>query len=236
MNETKRIENQINQYLNAVRENLFGLSNDEIDSIIDDLREHIDKSLQAHGGQPTLENTRAVLAEMDPPESFAPDFEATSAPNAKVSRLAIIGAVLLPFGIVAALLLLVPVSSTVYSAVDGVAVSSEPQVAWWQWVLRFTVLPLGAISPFATTILGLMSISQIRASKGRLIGKPLALLDALFYPLLVLDGLLITLMFGLIGTIPSGNLTLTELLSVLSYIVVILVDLMIVAVAWRKIR
>jgi hypothetical protein len=236
MNEQSTVVKQINQYLNAVREQLSGLSQSEVDSIIDDLREHIDASLQAHGDQPTRENVEAVLAEMDPPESFAPEFEVEAEAAPKVSRLAIVGAGLLPFGILMAILLLIPASFTTYSTIDGVAVNNAPQVAWWQWLLRFTILPLGIISPFATTILGLISISQIRASKGRLIGKSLSLLDALFYPLLLLDGLLLVLLFGIIARIPDGHLALTGTLPLLSYLLVIIVDLIIVAIAWAKIR
>jgi len=236
MNEQSIAVKQINQYLNAVREQLTGLSQSEVDSIIDDLREHIDASLQAHGDQPTRENVEAVLAEMDPPESFAPEFDVEVETAPKVSRSAIVGAGLLPFGILMAILLIIPASSTTYSTIEGVTVNNAPQVAWWQWLLRFTILPLGIISPFATTILGLISISQIRASKGKLIGKSLALLDALFYPLLLLDGLLLALLFGIIAHIPDGHLPLTGTLPLLSYLLVIIVDLIIVAIAWAKIR
>ena len=236
MNEQSTVVNLVDQYLNAVREQLSGLSQDEVDSIIDDLREHIDASLQAHGDQPTQENVEAVLSEMDPPEAFAPDSDAKADVAPKVSRTAIIGAILLPFGILMATLFLLPASFTTYSAIDGVTTSNLPETTWWQWLLRFTILPLGIISPFATTILGLVSISQIRASKGNLVGKPLALIDALFYPVLVLDGLLIAFMFFIIANIPDGNLALTEALSLLSYILVIIVDLIIVVIAWLKIR
>jgi len=157
MNEQSIAVKQINQYLNAVREQLTGLSQSEVDSIIDDLREHIDASLQAHGDQPTRENVEAVLAEMDPPESFAPEFDVEVETAPKVSRSAIVGAGLLPFGILMAILLIIPASSTTYSTIEGVTVNNAPQVAWWQWLLRFTILPLGIISPFATTILGLIS-------------------------------------------------------------------------------
>jgi len=236
MNELTTIESRINQYLEAVREKLSGLAQDEVENIIDDLRGHIDAAMLAHGDQPTLENVEAVLAEMDPPESFTPDLNETKEVVPKVSRLAIMGAVLLPFGILMVILSLVPVSGATFSVVDGVTTGNIPGTTWWQWLLRLTILPLGIISPFATTILGLISISQIRASKGKLVGKPLALLDTLFYPLIVIDGLLIALMFVIIANIPDGHLALTESLALLSYILVIIVDLVIVLIAWHKIR
>jgi hypothetical protein len=235
MNETAAVEKRINHYLDAVREQLAGLSDDEADSIIDDLREHIHARLHALGDPPTLDRIKTVLAEMDPPESFAENLEGAAGPPARVSRLAVIGAALLPFGIVAGILLLFPAGSATYSVVDGVA-AAAPRVAWWQWLLRFTVLPLGVISPFATTILGIVSLSQIRASGGRLIGKPLALIDALFYPLLLLDGLLVAFLAGIIATVPAGRLALAESLTLLAYVLVIIVDLLIVTMAWRKVR
>ena len=69
-----------------------------------------------------------------------------------------------------------------------------------------------------------------------MVGKPLALIDALFYPILVFDGLLIAFLFVMIAVIPDGYLALTEGLTMLSYILVIIVDLVIVAIAWLKIR
>jgi tRNA A-37 threonylcarbamoyl transferase component Bud32 len=55
---------------------------------------------------------------------------------------------------------------------------------WW---VRLTVLPLGALAPFATTILGWMAVAKIRRSDGKLYGLPLALFDGLLFPLLALD-------------------------------------------------
>ncbi len=236
MNANRTINNRINQYLDAVRAQLSGLSQNEVEGIIEDLRTHIGASIQAHGDQPTLETVEAVLEEMDSPESFAPDSDDTAGVVAKVSRTAIWGAGFLPFGILMAVLFLVPVVSTSYATFDGVAAGNMPETTWWQWLFRVTVLPLGIASPFVTTILGLVSLSQIRASNGKLVGKPLALAAAMFYPLLVLDGLFIALLFWIIASIPDGNLALTETLALMGYILVVIVDLIIVAIAWFKIR
>jgi len=228
MNELTAIESRINQYLDAVREQISGLSPDEVDNIIDDLSEHIDTALLAYGEPPTPENVEAVLAEMDAPESFAPDLDEKTGVVPKVSRTAILGAVFLLFGIPTTILFLIP--GITYSTVDGLTTNKVPSSFWWQWLFLVTILPL------VTTILGLVSFSQIRASKGKLIGKPLALLDALFYPILVLDGLLIAFMFVMIAAIPDGYLALNESLTLLIYFLVIIVDLIIVAIAWLKIR
>lgn len=236
MKEQSTIDHRINQYLDAVREQLAGLSQHEVDSIVDDLREHIDSALQAQGDQPSLKSVENVLAEMDPPESFALALDEPADIVPKISRAAIIGAVFLPFGLVMAILFLLPVSFATFSEIDGVAVESMPQTAWWQWLLRFTVLPLGILSPFVTTISGLVAMSQIRASKGKLVGKPLALIDALFYPLLLLDGLVLALLFAIIASIPEGNLALTETMAMLGYLAVIILDVVVVAIAWARLR
>ena len=57
------------------------------------------------------------------------------------------------------------------------------------------LLPLGLAglsSPFLTTILGCVAISQIRHSNGKIYGLGLAVFDALFYPLLALDSLFLS--------------------------------------------
>ena len=55
---------------------------------------------------------------------------------------------------------------------------------------EFIVL-LGLTAPFGTTILGWMSVAQIRRSAGKLRGLWLAVLDGLLFPLLALDVLII---------------------------------------------
>ena len=65
--------------------------------------------------------------------------------------------------------------------------------AWWQTLLTFTLLPLGVAAPFGTTILGWISVTQIRRSAGKLYGLGLAVFDGLLFPLLMLDALVIGL-------------------------------------------
>ncbi len=223
MNEKNKTHQRINQYLDAVQEKTSGLSPDIAESIINDLREHIETRLQSYGDQPTVKEVEAVLAEMDPPESFAPDYDEAEFADKKVSRTAIFGALLLPFGIILAIL-------------SMIIIPGAPGVAWWQWVLRFTIIPLGIISPFATTILGIVSLSQIRASKGKLIGKPLAVLDLLFYPILILDVLLIAGLITIFATGFFGITGLNAILLVLSVLIVLAIDFIIIVLVWRAVR
>lgn len=59
-------------------------------------------------------------------------------------------------------------------------------------VLVATIGLIALTAPFGTTILGMVAISQIRKSRGKLYGMPLAVFDALLFPLLLLDGLIVT--------------------------------------------
>lgn len=143
----------------------------------------------------------------------------TKSAEPRFSRKAIIGAIWAPFFFVALLCSVITTTETRSPVIEEsrIAVTQETETddgvpsartslqedprrttpsfgpAWWQWVLIVTVLPLGLTAPFGTTILGLMSISDIRHSHGRVIGMPLALVDAIGYPLLVLDALLLAL-------------------------------------------
>jgi hypothetical protein len=69
--------------------------------------------------------------------------------------------------------------------------TEPPGPAWWQWLLILTVLPLGVSAPFGTTILGVIAINDIRRSRGHVTGLGLALADALLFPLLAVDALIV---------------------------------------------
>ena len=53
------------------------------------------------------------------------------------------------------------------------------------WLYRYFVLPLGILASVLTTILGSISIRQIQASLGTRWGIGLAVLNAIFYPVVV---------------------------------------------------
>lgn len=110
-------------------------------------------------------------------------------PEAQFSRLALLGALWAPFFFCCGMLLLV---SFPVSVPEGQA---PPGPAWWQTLLAFTVLPLGLAAPFGTTICGLVALSSIRRSTGKLYGSGLALFDILLFPLLALDILIVWLVF-----------------------------------------
>ena len=85
------------------------------------------------------------------------------------------------------------------SRCDIVGRDSAPSVLL---VVVFPVLtPVGVMAPFGTTILGVVAIGQIRRSAGRLYGLPLAVFDALLFPLLLLDGVILVAVFAVTMTV-----------------------------------
>ncbi|MBT4867775.1 MAG: serine/threonine protein kinase, partial [Planctomycetaceae bacterium] len=121
----------------------------------------------------------------------------------------------------------------------------SPGPEWWQWVLICTALPLGLAAPFGTTILGTIAISDIRHSQNRLVGLPLAVGDALLFPLLLLDVLIcfvvaalvsigistIQDVMGIEGSHAGVNVMLPMLVALP---MAILVDVLICRAVWRK--
>ena len=63
----------------------------------------------------------------------------------------------------------------------------------WHAVLDYVIQPLGWTAPFAATVIGLLAIGQIQKSDGAKYGLSLALFDALLFPLLLLDFLMLWL-------------------------------------------
>jgi len=94
---------------------------------------------------------------------------------------------------------------------------------------------LGLTAPFGTTILGLVSITLIRHSVGRLYGMSLALFDALLFPLLALDAPISVLCLlacqSLAAELPLGPTTCALLVSLP---VCAVLDILIVRWAWHK--
>jgi len=93
-----------------------------------------------------------------------------------LSRKATVGAVWAAAFPVAGLLLMVIVSA------GGRGDVHRAVMPW----LALVALP-AATAPFGTTALGWMAVGEIRRSKGRVFGLPLAVFDGLVFPLLVVD-------------------------------------------------
>ncbi len=101
----------------------------------------------------------------------------------KLSRKAIVGLLLLPLFFLAAGAWLI---TSVGVARPGVG-DASPTMAWWLMIVMGILLLPGVIAPLLTTLLGWWAVADIRRSRGRIGGLPLAVFDGLFFPLLVLD-------------------------------------------------
>lgn len=212
-----RMEEYLDEVETALKR--AGLGRPERRDVLDDLETQIAEMLGARAAAagrnaPDLHDVLAVVAELDSPESYAEGaaaagdsadgargaadrvaFLAPESPGAvaamgvsggaagtpaaevkrKFSTLAILGALWAPFFFLAFF-------GFFYSVHD----KSPAIVVVASWVF----LVLGATAPFGTTILGVVAISQIRQSGGRLYGMGLAIADALYLPALI-SGVLI---------------------------------------------
>jgi hypothetical protein len=220
----KAVENRINQYLGEIKSHLGFLSEDEIEEILVSVRSHINDELAVQGqGQPTLEMVETVLEQMDSPESYAQGFADWKMDDLKSKRIpwqAILAAILLPSGIIAAFMIF---------AISPSSGNASP--TFFQWLLRVIVLPLAILSPFACTTLGLVGISQIRNSKGEVIGLPLAFFVAIFYPVIIPNFVL----FWIIASAFSAEEYWNILLFVFILVILVL-DFVIVKSAWKAVR
>jgi hypothetical protein len=219
----KAAEDRINQYLDEIRSHLEFLSEDEIEEILMSVRSHINDELAVHGQEePTLEMVETVLGQMDSPESYAEGFADRKMDVTKpkrISRQAIIAAILLPFGVIAAFLTFMIVPS-----------SGNPSPTWFQWLMRLTILPLGIIAPFACTILGYIGISQIRNSEGEVVGLPLAFSVMMFYPTIVLDFFLFWVTASAFSTKEYWNIVL-----LVCILVILILDFVMIKSAWKAV-
>ncbi len=187
-----------------------GMTRSDRQSVLDDVRGHIVEMLRERVQcESMVGDVQAVIAELDPPESYAGDpaeAATTAAPEPRLSRLAVVGAFWALFFFAAALPMVFGVER-----VEIRPGQAAPGPAWWQHLLRLTLLPLGLSAPFGTTILGLISIQKIRHSGGKLCGLGLAVADTLFFPL-VLAGGAISCVFALCinELFDIGNEALTD--------------------------
>jgi len=147
----------------------------------------------------------------------------TKTPQRRFSRAAIVGAFCMPL----AILLFVPV---LVLTDPRPLRSSEFFIKMRETTGGFVLVILfalfGLATPFVTTILGIVSITHIRQSAGRLYGMGLAIFDALFFPVLALN-IAIIAVFKLLGMGGSEAVILTLVIGGL-------LDRFLIRWAWRK--
>lgn len=169
-----------------------------------------------------------------------------TAPDAKLSKCALAGAIWAPFVlalIFVAIATIVP-AYTVRQATPGEALTGMGFFQIIALCIAAVFALVGFSAPFGTTILGVVAIGQIRRSAGKLYGLPLAVFDALLFPLLFVNLMLLALGFAvayeilswLLANAPNAKLSLLAPL-LLDLLVVgplcIWLDWWIVRAVWR---
>ena len=237
---------QIDAHLDAIERVLSarGMSRSQRRGILDDVQTQIVEMLHRRCPQgATMADARAVLAELDPPESYAQDRDSPDqaipggplgvAP--RTPRVAVIAA----FWALAFPIFFFWWFSC-YSVVPAGQHPPEPQLLLK--LCMIAVLASGLTAPVGTTALGLLALSRIRRSRGRLCGRALALADALLYPLLALDGLLIwgahsiglALMRHDLQYRSSANHLYVVFAVAIGVVLAVILDLVLIRLAWRS--
>lgn len=137
-------------------------------------------------------------------------------PRPTVSRYAIAGAVLLPFGF------------TLLLAIPSLSDPASSSISSWPISLRYLLLALGCLAVIAPTLLGFLALGQIRNSGGSIYGTPLAVALGLFYPIILLDLVLFIIGWSQLATISQSSLVPLAWL-----VAVIIVDYLLIRYTWR---
>jgi hypothetical protein len=126
-------------------------------------------------------------------------------PKQIVSRFAIAGAVLFPFGFLL-ILVFFPVTA-----------------------LYVVLIALGGIALIISTTFGFLGIRQIREAGGAYYGMGMSVFLSLFFPIIILD-----LLVFILGWSILGRITASSLLPLAFLVIVVLVDYWIVRVTWNR--
>ena len=155
-----------------------------------------------------------------------------SAIESRFSRTAIVGACWAVFVVAG----LAPMFIALHTRVESVS----PGLNWLVLFITLPLVLLGFTSPFGTTILGWVAVSQIRRSAGKLHGLWLAVFDGLFFPLLALDAVIFGLGWMVVKLLvvgqPGDVLTIGAELGMSFALWLCLVTLISVVVDWLIIR
>ncbi len=189
------VQQRIDDHLDAIDRVLQReeMTRSERRHVIDDVENQIrDMLAERVEHEPSVPDVDAVLAELDPPEAYADmdtatrgDVATRSTEPPRLSRVALTGLIVPIVLLFPVIILMISVSLQVSH--HNAAAGSGGSKAFLSW--SFFTCP-AAFALILMTICGFIAISQIRHSAGRLYGLPLALVEALLFPLIVLDGIL----------------------------------------------
>lgn len=226
-------QHRIDQHLDAIDAVLAstGMTRAERTAVVDDVQGQIVEMLASRvRGAPNVADVEAILAELDPPEAYKgppsiPLAGVTGSPPAaqRLSIMAVVGA----WAGLLALALFVLVWWLVTSR-------SDRSITQLPYATLLMLLPPATIP----VLCGLVALSQIRHSGGRLYGLGLALLNVLLLPALILDWVLIALTDSVMTNwIKMDSQTYPGLMFVYWLLVVMIIvgiDFWIAKTLWRK--
>ncbi len=228
------VQQRIDQYLDEIDAVLAdrGMTRSKRSAVVDAVQKRITHRLSLRVmGMPRVTDAQAILAELDPPQAYAAaassDSRAMKAavPRTKprLSRKAVVGLVLLivslPY-VIATSVLLIGMAYAYYEKYGG----NTPVILGIVYLVFLIALPVAA------TWLGVSAVRQIRQSQGKIYGLGLAVFQALFYPMIFLDALIIYPLMLLASEAPP---TLSTGLYLLMTGVVIVSNLMMAITAVR---
>lgn len=182
-------------------------------AILDELENQILDKLtqQTTGDTATLDDLHTVLADMDPPEAYARNsidlpapspFAFPDEPPPKLNRATLLGLLWIAWFALAplvAVLLVFTVVQPAYDPARDISLGLEPSLStpaiyayqtWWGTLILIFICIPGLLAPIATTLLGWIGLNQIKASHGREMGLGLALFNKLFFPVVLLNAVL----------------------------------------------
>ncbi|UCD98000.1 MAG: hypothetical protein JSV42_13700 [Chloroflexota bacterium] len=140
-------------------------------------------------------------------------------PDRRISRPAVLGLVCLPLGFLLILL---------FYPQDRSSILNSPSFGENVW--QVVILATGILAPIAATSLGVWSIFQIRRSAGLIFGLPLAVTASLFYPIILLDLILIILGWLIFGQIQDSGL-----IPLVWFFLILLMDYLIIRLTWKAV-
>jgi hypothetical protein len=179
------------------------------------------------------------------PAELASTLDATP----QLSKAALWGALMVPLFLLAVICFALSMVTFV-TPVARYESGGQATVARPMWIGMIVLIPLaviqlfGFLSPFLTTILGVVAISNIRHSRGKLYGLPLAVFDALLFPLMLLDlvlfgvgGLLLSLALRLVLSPTNDAIVIAPLLitTLLLLPLIVVLDIWLVRLTWQAV-
>ena len=225
MEQSRQVTHTISAYLERIAAELGNVSADEKDTILQEVESHIYDALRTRCGEaPSVEDLKLILAGMDSPESYCRD----QAPAATITDAVAEGHRFCRYTIVAGalgalsltgIILILALVRTVFQHVGDGQLAVAP--------LMF----LFVLAAIASTVLGLVGISAIRASRGRLIGMPLAVAMSLLYPIIALSYALVQALYSLCVLLPPQ--TWRSVAAGVAWLITIAVDIFIIRAVWR---